>query len=136
MATTATMEDTLLPEDLTIWRSTKVPFQSDPTCQMRVWHARQLTSRGKVTDEHVTSVFGLVFATAVQKQGKKDEIENESKMLREWALSRLRNIFIALAHRYKVLLEGQPVASWYAQKCGQYSRHVHDQLFSSLHIGN
>eukprot|EP00978_Attheya_sp_CCMP212_P027527 scaffold92205_cov24-Attheya_sp.AAC.3 len=112
MATTATMEDTLLPEDLTIFRTTKVPFQSDPTRQMRVWHARQLPTRGKVTDEHVTSVFRLVFATAAQKQGKKEEIENETKMLREWTLSRLRNIFIALAHRFKVLLDGQPVASW------------------------
>eukprot|EP00978_Attheya_sp_CCMP212_P040378 scaffold219720_cov26-Attheya_sp.AAC.1 len=90
----------------------KVAFESDPRGQMRIWHVSQLPLRGKVSDEHVTSVFGLMYATADQVQLRKNAMDNETRLLRDWALTRLRNMFIALSHRYKLLLDGWPVESW------------------------
>eukprot|EP00978_Attheya_sp_CCMP212_P023865 scaffold73976_cov50-Attheya_sp.AAC.2 len=106
------------PEDLSLFNSTKVAFVADPHQQLRIWHVNHIPKRGqsspgKVTNDHVIGILGLGFPTALQIAGKKAEILRDYKLLKEWCLSRIRNIFIALAQRNKLLLDGRAVESSY-----------------------
>jgi hypothetical protein len=109
---TASIEDGLAPEDVATFHESREHYVSDQTRQLRIWHVRQIPNRGVVDDQYVRGVMGMVLPNQVQIDQKRIEIKEDHKLLKSWALTRVRGIFISLCQRYKVLAHGNKVDCW------------------------
>jgi hypothetical protein len=114
MAATMSFRDALSPQDIALFDSSMTNYTCDASIQTRIWHANQLPKRGNVGNDHVIGLLGMGFANPAHLEGKVKDFRHDHALLRQWALARIRLLYIGLAQRNDLLLDGQRCESWNA----------------------
>jgi hypothetical protein len=95
------MAEHMGPEDAAIFSSTFPGYSSDLSSRrLTHWHVNHLPDETEISDIHVSGIIGNTLARPDEIEIKKNMIIADRFNLNQWALKRIKAIFIALAKRY------------------------------------
>jgi hypothetical protein len=95
------MAEHMGPEDAAIFSSTFPGYSSDlASKRLTHWHVNHLPDDTVISAIHVSSIMGNALARPDEIEIKKNLIIADRFNLNQWALKRIKAIFIALAKRY------------------------------------
>jgi hypothetical protein len=119
---------TLHPQDAAIIKScfTTTPNDQQYAKPLRVWHVNHLPSNGEITDTHVSVTIGNCLATTEEKKAIVLEMESDRRQLNTWALQVIKNMFVQLARKLNIRLNGNEVCSYKTVKLAMAQTFVND----------